>query len=176
MNSKVNLGFTKKILPIRKPFLLFCFLLLTHLSYSQSLDQHVIGSAGNFSATSSSTTLSWTVGEMITTTESSGNAILTQGFQQPVLVNPLSINSTNPNAFSLQVFPNPSLEQITIQKDQKENLKAELIDILGQVIGQYSLQDSQTQIDLSQLPSANYLLRIRSLDNEPLQTFKIQKI
>lgn len=161
---------------VSKTNLLFCFLLWTSFSYGQSLEQYVIGSAGNFATTSGGTTLSWTVGEVITTTESSSSAILTQGFQQPVIVNPLTINDRNADAFTISVFPNPTLEQITIQKEQNGTLRAELIDVLGQVIGHYQLQDNQTQIDLNKLPAANYLLRICTIENEPLQTFKIQKI
>lgn len=159
-----------------KAHFLFCCLLLASSSYGQSLEEHVIGSVGNFSSNSGGSTLSWTLGEVIINTASSSTAILTQGFQQPILVNPLGTTDVHNNSFGLQVFPNPTMEQITVQKEQTDRLKAELINVLGQVIKTYDLLDNNTQINLDQLPAANYLLRIRTLDNEPIQTFKIQKI
>ena len=124
----------------------------------------------------SSATLSWTLGEVITSTENSSTAILTQGFQQPIIIIPSSTANLENRATGIVVFPNPTARQITIQKEQSEPLKAELINVLGQVIGFYNLSDNSTLIDLQQLPAANYLLRIRSLNNEAIQTFKIQKI
>ena len=66
-----------------KTHLLFGLILLANCSFGQSLDQYVIGTAGNFSNTASTSTLSWTLGEVIINTANSSTAILTQGFQQP---------------------------------------------------------------------------------------------
>lgn len=160
---------------MRIPLLFCCILFVCQLS-AQSLEQHVIGSAGNFSTTASSATLSWTLGEVITTTESSTSAILTQGFQQPIIINPLSVPDLGYNDLDIRVFPNPTVEQITIQKNQDEAMKAQLINVLGQIIGEYPLNDFQTQLDLRDLPAANYLLQVKTDDNLTVQTFKIQKI
>src|SRR5687768_17317651 len=66
-------------------------ILLTVLLFSgilfanaQSLSPKVIASSGGF-YTSGGVTLSWTLGETFTTTLSSPNNILTQGFQQPYI-------------------------------------------------------------------------------------------
>lgn len=158
-----------------KAHVLFYFLFLTTYSYGQSLEQFIIGSAGNFSSTSTGASLSWTIGEPIISTENSNTAILTQGFQQPLVVTPLSTNSKLNQQISLQVFPNPTLEKITLEKETNTALKAELLDILGQSIGHYSLIEHQTILSLETLPAANYLLCIRDLNGQIIQTFKIQK-
>lgn len=158
-----------------KAHIFFYFLLLTTYSYGQSLEQFVIGSAGNFSTTSSGSTLSWTVGEPLVTTENGNSAILTQGFQQTIVVNPLSTNLTLNQTINLHVFPNPTLEQITLEKERNIPLNAELLDILGQSIGHYSLIENQTIISLETLPAATYLLCVRDLDQQIIKTFKIQK-
>lgn len=159
---------------MRTPLTIY-FLLITVFSYAQSLEQTVIGAAGNFSANSGGSTLSWTVGEPISTTENSSSAILTQGFQQPVTVNPLSISNKIEDEIAVQVFPNPTTEQITIQTNSRTALKAELINVLGQVIHSYALNDASLTIDLTRLPAANYLLQVYSKKSS-IQTFKIQKI
>lgn len=158
-----------------KAHFLFYFFWLTTYSYGQSLEQFVLGSAGNFSNTSTGTSLSWTIGEPLVSTQNSNNSILTQGFQQPIIVNPLSTNLTLNQGIQLQVFPNPTLEQITLKKETNKALNAELLDILGQSLGYYLLTEKQTMISLETLPSATYLLCIRSLDQQIIQTFKIQK-
>jgi len=154
---------------------IFYLLLLTTYSYGQSLEQFVIGSAGNFSSTSTGSTLSWTVGEPLISTENNSNSMLTQGFQQPILVNPLSTNNTLNQDIYVHVFPNPTLKKITLQKESTIPLKAELLDILGQSIGHYSLNNNQTNISLETLPAATYLLCIRTVDQQIIKTFRIQK-
>lgn len=144
-------------------------------SFGQSLDQYVIGSVGDFGSNSSNSTLSWTIGEVVVNTASSGAVILTQGFQQPIIIT-TEIANLQDNSLSISVFPNPTLEQITIQKEGNNLLKAELINTLGQVLATYDLSDNSTSINLNQLAAANYLLRIQSLDKKLIQTFKIQKI
>lgn len=158
-----------------KAYFLFFFLFLISCTNAQSLEQFVIGSAGNFSTTSTGNSLSWTLGEPSITTENSSNTILTQGFQQPIVVNPLSTNLRLNQDINLQVFPNPTIEKITIKKETNKTLEAELSDILGQSIAGYTLTKDQTAISLEALPSATYLLCIRSQDQQIIKTFKIQK-
>jgi len=158
-----------------KTHLLFCCLLLTATLQAQSLDQYVIASAGNYSTTSTGTSLSATIGEPLTTTVSSSTAILTQGFQQPIDITLVNTQNVNQVPLDIQVFPNPTAAYITIEQTESNALNADLYDILGQHIGSYSINDYQTQIDLQRLPAANYLLRIRDNANQTIQSFKIQK-
>lgn len=158
-----------------KAHFIFYFIFFSSYSYGQSLEQFVLGSTGNFSNTSTGSSLSWTIGEPLVSTQNSSSTILTQGFQQPLVVNPLSTNIALNQNIHLQVFPNPTLEQITLKKEIETPLNAELLDILGQSIGHYSLTKSQTTISLETLPSATYLLCIRGLDQQIIKTFKIQK-
>jgi len=160
---------------MKKLLLLGC-LFVCFQSRGQSISQQVIGSAGYSSLTASNTSLSWTLGEVVTTTESSATTFLTQGFHQPIVINPLSTNQVGSAALSMQVYPNPTMQQITIYKQQDATLQVELLDILGQSIGNYTLKDAHTTIDLGHLPAANYLLHIRNKENSSIKTFKVQKI
>ena len=156
-------------------FLTFCCLMLAFLGRSQSLELHVIGSAGNFSTSSSGASLSATIGEIAITTESSSSAILTQGFQQSmIMVTP--ITEIEKNLLGIQVFPTPTTQLITVKKEQQEILFAELIDVQGKVLSTYKLTKETTEIDLKDLPSSTYFLTVKATDKQAIQTFKIQKI
>lgn len=159
-----------------KTLVILGFLLATNCSYGQSLEQHLIGSAGNFSTTMSGSSLSWSLGEPVVQTTTGSTATLTQGFQQIILVNPLSHFPSPSTEVQLQVFPNPTAQYLVIQKDNDLPMRAELINILGQSIAQYQLTDQTTHLEVAQLPAANYLLRVYQEDQQPIQTFKIQKI
>jgi hypothetical protein len=75
---------------MKKIILWVCVLAAAELQ-AQSLSQSVIASAGDYSS-SSSASLSWTLGEICTETFSNGGYVLTQGFQQPVEGVVISIN------------------------------------------------------------------------------------
>ena len=154
-------------------FSLFFFLI--HFAYGQSLEQQVIGTTGNFSSNANGTTLSATSGEVVTTTESSNSAILTQGFQQPVLFT-TAIHQIEENRLNIGIFPNPTAQQISIKKEHQELLYAELVDVLGRVLSKHDLEQRTTQIDLQELPSSTYFLTIKTEKGQSIQTFKIQKI
>ncbi|MCP4437479.1 MAG: T9SS type A sorting domain-containing protein [Aureispira sp.] len=146
------------------------------LLYGQSIEPQVVATTGSFGTASTGTTLSWTVGEVITTTESSSTATLTQGFQQPIMVNIVAVNELIPEKLHLQVYPNPTTEQVTIKKEHTAPLQATLIDVLGRVLEQRVLEDNQTVLNVDHLPASSYFLRVTDLNGQDIQTFKIQKI
>jgi len=158
-----------------KTALLIILIFQLNFSIGQSLDQQVIGSSGNFSSTTSGITLSSTTGEVITNTANGGAAILTQGFQQPVVVTSLSSDKLTNNE-DIRIFPNPSNYQITIIKEHSETLYAELIDVLGQSISTHKLTEKNTEINLENLASGTYFFKINNNTKQTVQTFKIQKI
>lgn len=138
---------------------------------SQSIERSIIGGAGFSQSNSNNSTLSWAIGEVITTTSSSNK--LTQGFHQPIYIQPLSTNHFQ-QEITLAVFPNPTARYIYIKTNSDEKLQAVLINMLGQVIRAYPIYEELTQIDLDDLPSATYLLQVKT-NNTTIQSFKIQK-
>ena len=160
---------------MKTKFLIF-FVLFVNYTQCQSLERYVIGSFGNFSNTSTGSTLSSTLGEIIGTTESSHSAIITQGFQQPDALIITSIFNPKFNIVNINVFPNPTAQYITIKKDCTQSLYAELTDVLGQVIYSYIFEQKSTEINLQTLSSGTYFLSIKATNNQFIQSFKIQKI
>jgi hypothetical protein len=73
---------------------LILFALLPFLAspvFAQTLSSQVIGSSGGF-LTAGNGSLSYTVGELAVQQISSGSGMLTQGFQQPIVTNPLPLD------------------------------------------------------------------------------------
>ena len=62
--------------------LLFIFVIFPAFIFAQSVSPEVVASAGDYYE-NANVSLSWTLGEIATETYSTGNIILTQGFQQP---------------------------------------------------------------------------------------------
>ena len=160
---------------MKTKFLIF-FILFINYTQGQSLERYVIGSFGNFSSTSSGTTLSSSLGEIIGTTESGHSAIITQGFQQPDALIITSIFNPKYNNLAINIFPTPTSQYVTIKKDCTQPLCAELTDVLGQVIYSYVFKQISTQINLKTLSSGTYFLSIKTTNNQFIQSFKVQKI
>lgn len=128
----------------------------------QSIERSVIGSLGGYSS-SGNVSLSFTVGETVVSTVSSGSVILTQGFQQPTTA---STGVKQVSHFgNLTVFPNPSsgLFQIKLENSLGNNndlLKAEVYDGAGKLVlsNQIQINQQNGSIDLSHLPSGIYHL------------------
>ena len=154
--------------------LLLCLLcwLVPFLCFAQSLDLQIIGSSGNFSLNSNGTSLSSTTGELNTATVNSSTAILTQGFQQTIMVQVLATKQ-NHDSWNITVFRNPSSSKSNIQSHKQTAFKAELFDATGQLISTYQWQGGGYSIDLQKLASGTYLMRVS--DQDDAATFKIQK-
>ncbi|MBK6990264.1 MAG: hypothetical protein IPH33_19580 [Bacteroidetes bacterium] len=78
-------------------FLIFVFLISLRESFSQSFSPKVIASSGN-QVNVGGLSVSSTLGETFTSTLTSGNLMLTQGFQQPIVIS-LSISATPINCY-----------------------------------------------------------------------------
>ncbi|MFK7950895.1 MAG: T9SS type A sorting domain-containing protein [Saprospiraceae bacterium] len=153
-------------------YLIFVVLAISYQGISQSLSHDVIGSAGN-EFVSNDVQLSWTLGEIVTTTLSTPNETLTQGFQQTEL---FAVSTRDvKNNYEISAYPNPFRDVIYIQKDNNEPLNFACIDLLGRTLHQEVLTEDTQMIDLSTLPSAIYLFRVTDDNGNLIKLIKIQK-
>ena len=79
----------------------------------------------------------------------------------------LTIEDINPAGSSIFVYPNPTANRIYIKADT--NLKAELFDLMGRKVS----STNQSQIDMSNMPGGNYILKVKTQNTT--QSFKIIK-
>jgi len=137
--------------------------------------QHLeVVSASGASFKQSTGYISYTIGEIVTSTYIGTGKIINQGFHQTGLPKswPSSVG-TSP-AFAMSVFPNPVNDILHIQAEVIKNMRYTLHDVTGVLIDQGLILDERTEIDFSQLSPAIYILRVFD-DNQQIRIFQIVK-
>ncbi|SDL12258.1 Por secretion system C-terminal sorting domain-containing protein [Catalinimonas alkaloidigena] len=143
---------------------------------AQSLGPTLLAPAGGVS-TDGAFTLSWSVGEPVVETFSTPEITLTQGFHQANLV--ISKVDRHPEAFQVQVFPNPTSDQVTLELAQKpgQYVVCKLLDVQGRTLLTERITQDQQQLDLRALSAGTYILMLLTPEREqPVATYKIQKV
>jgi photosystem II stability/assembly factor-like uncharacterized protein len=77
-------------------------------------------------------------------------------------ISALGIKEINDNAGNIAVYPNPVINNVTIESMQKSTI--EIIDIQGQTIMQQTVPQGKSDIDISGLVKGVYILRLCSND------------
>jgi hypothetical protein len=142
--------------------------------YGQSQPQQVVaGSGGN--GQSGDTFMEWTLGEPVIATLSSGNIMLTQGFQQSELT-VTAIKTQDDLHFTVEAYPNPTGDLLMIQVDNTElgDFQYVLYDMNGKVLEKKALAGTVSAIGMTSHPPGIYLLKITQLDKE-IKMFEIIK-
>lgn len=156
---------------MKKIILFFALFVFT---VANIIAQEVVSTAGETQSISGYE-ISWTLGEPIIQTISSGSTILTQGFHQSKLT-VTAIDELLVSDFGLKVYPNPTSEFIVIKINKLENNPAfSLYNLSGKLLQSQSIYATETQINLNEYASGTYLLKLNQEFNQPLQTFKIVK-
>ncbi|MFT6441482.1 MAG: hypothetical protein ACJASQ_004281 [Crocinitomicaceae bacterium] len=125
-------------------------------------------------ATGAGGTASYSVGQVVYTTVIGTNGSIAQGVQQPyeisttVGVNEMSIN------LELSVYPNPTTNYLTLKVEDNSDLNFQLIGLQGTVIENNKVNSNTTTINVENLPTATYFLKVTK-NNQIVKTFKIIK-
>lgn len=153
----------------------FCTVLLVFFGIlvipSSFLAQQVISSQGE-SYTNETTKIDFTIGETVTNTISDGTNDLTQGFHQSnwILV---GLENLNPET-QVNIYPNPSVDELTIETPAFKELSFELFDAEGKLVERDELTAEKTPVKVVQLAPGNYTLTIRH-GSQVWKTFKLIK-
>lgn len=156
--------------PNKKFLLILIFIAVTVGTIS---GQEVVATSGDHHAIPGYA-VSWTLGEPVIATGSSGSYSLTQGFHQPKL----TVTSTDILAIDLniKVYPNPAQEFVTINSEQLlENARYALFSLSGEKLMEGKIRSSTTRLNLEKMASGTYILKLSGENNRPLQTYKIVK-
>jgi hypothetical protein len=125
-------------------------------------------------ATGTGGTASYSVGQVVYTTNTGTNGSVAQGVQQPYEISTtVGINETTIN-LELSVYPNPTTDFLTLKVEKTEGLSIQLYDLQGKVITSKTLNSTSTNISLEAQPSAIYFLKVTK-NNHLVKTFKIIK-
>ncbi|MFK7921887.1 MAG: T9SS type A sorting domain-containing protein [Bacteroidia bacterium] len=137
--------------------------------------QETVATAGG-DATGAGGSSSYTLGQVVYTTNTASNGSVTQGIQQAYEISTsVGIEETEIN-LELVAYPNPTNNILTLDigNYKQEKLSYQLYDIQGRLLGSKPVFNSSTTIDLQHLPASIYLLNV--LDNNSLiKTFRIVK-
>jgi hypothetical protein len=174
INSQINpINMKRKIFMVAVLFL-FGKVGTTCLN-AQSFTPDVIGSAGTYVA-SVSGSMSWTIGEVMTETYSSGGNSFTQGFQQPDTTGILSVRDFPME--NISIYPNPVADNLTIDFANAPGDHVICIyDMTGQLISQETISYGAQRMEISFGGYANgfYLLKILNMKSNVISSYKINK-
>ena len=146
--------------------------IFTTLTFAQTNTLQVIGSAGN-TATNGNAQLNWTIGEPIVNTATSTNNVLTQGFNQGLLLI-TAIDDLKNTSITIQPNPTSDFAIIKLEDQNLSNAQYILTDINGKVIQQNKIENKQTSVSLQDLANATYFIQVLT-NNQKAKTFKVIK-
>lgn len=138
--------------------------------------QESINTSGG-DATGSGGTVAYSVGQANYQTNSSPSFTVSAGVQQTYHIFPVGQNEEINANISLSVFPNPTVNHLTLQVSEGSHTKMtyQLHDLQGQLLQHKEVTTQQTQIFTGDLPSAVYFVKVLNHEKQPIKTFKIVK-
>ncbi len=128
-------------------------------------------------ASGSGGSASYSVGQVVYTTNTGTNGSVAQGVQQPYEISVVTgIEQAKGINLELSVYPNPTTDYLTLEvKDfELSNLSFQLFDMQGKLLQKEKITSNQTRIVMSNLVPANYFVKVIQGDKE-IKTFKIIK-
>ncbi len=134
--------------------------------------ESVNATGGNASGSEGSA--SYSVGQVVYTTNTGTNGSVAQGVQQPFEISVVTgIEETTISLF-IFVYPNPTTDYLTLKVDKFEllTLSFQLFDMNGKLLQNKKVTDNETSINMSNLVPATYFVKVIE-GNKELKTFKI---
>jgi len=156
--------------------LLLSVVLLIGLGLSGLQAQEAIPASGG-NASGSGGTTSYTVGQVVYTTNTGTNGSVAQGVQQPYEISVVSgIEQAKDINLICSAYPNPTTDFLTLNVENydNENLSYQLFDISGKLLENKKLTSNETTISMTNIVSAIYFLKVMENQIE-VKTFKIIK-
>ncbi|MDY0216510.1 MAG: T9SS type A sorting domain-containing protein [Bacteroidales bacterium] len=151
-------------------------LLTFAFTLSTAIAQESINTAGgNASGTGGS--VSYSVGQVFCQTHVGTNGSVVEGVQQAFEISEVTaIEEAKDISLTISAYPNPTNDflQLKVENENFKNLSFQLFDINGKLLQNRKITDNQINIDMSNLVSATYFVKIIQ-SNKEVKTFKIVK-
>jgi len=128
-------------------------------------------------ASGSGGSVSYSVGQVVYTTNTGTNGSVAQGVQQPYEISVVTgLEEAKGITLSVTAYPNPTTDYLTLRIDEFEisNLSFQLYDMSGKLLQSEKITGNQTSIVMSNLVPANYFVKVTQ-GNKEVKTFKIIK-
>ncbi len=153
-----------------------CAVLLLGLGLTRLQAQEAIPASGG-NATGNGGSASYSVGQVVYTTNTGTNGSAAQGVQQPYEISVVTgIEVAKDINLFFSVYPNPATDFLTLKIEGTVETKyiASLYNINGKLILAKKVGDNETTIPMGNLMPATYFLKVTEGDKE-IKTFKIIK-
>ncbi len=153
-----------------------CAVLLLGLGLSGLQAQESINATGG-NAAGSGGSASYSVGQVVYTTNTGTNGSVAQGVQQPFEISVvIGIEEANGITLQCSAYPNPTTDFLTLKVENSDNktLLYQLFDMAGKLLQSERITGNQTSIVMSNLVPATYFVKVIQ-NQEELKTFKIIK-
>lgn len=151
-------------------------LIIIALFFSVGLHAQESPTASGGDAIGTGGSSSYTVGQIIYTTNTGTNGSVAQGVQQPYEISTsVGIEITEIN-LELMAYPNPTNNALTLNigNYNNENLSYQLYDMQGKLLASKHVVNNNTTIGMQNLSPSTYLLNV--FENKSLiKTFSIVK-
>lgn len=138
--------------------------------------QDVISTSGG-DAIGSGGSVSYSVSQLVYTTNTGANGSLAQGVQQPYEISPaIGFEEIKGVTLKYRVYPNPTMNslQLFVEDSAFENLSFALFNLNGKLLDTKKISSTITTIKLDEFVPSVFLLRV-SGDSKEIMTFKIIK-
>jgi hypothetical protein len=166
---------------MRKTLIIACAVIFFSI-YAQAqltVEPSVVATGGQYYETVNMA-VSWTIGELATTTLTGENLILTQGFQQPVGIGTgLPRHELTGQIF---VYPNPVQDQLNVRFDieRSGDYILEVQDVTGRIVSQTQQKPINPggiiQLNTSTFSPGIYLLKVITTDGRSVQVTSVLKM
>ena len=132
--------------------------------------ENSVSSGGDASGTGGS--VSYSIGQIDYVSGSNG-ASYNEGVQQPYEFF-VTVGLEELNDLSIELFPNPVTDELTIKTKEYDGLRFQLVDNSGRIVLFDQLTSEEHQLNVSQLAAGEYHLRINSSTNN-IGTYQLIK-
>jgi hypothetical protein len=142
------------------------------VAFGQTLTPQVFANAGT-SMTGPSGGLDFTIGEVATSSLTSGSDALTQGFHQPNIV--IVGVEQFVDVYTINLYPNPVQQFVTIETNSEEELQAKMYNAHGQLVIDNKVFTQKAVLNLDAIADGPYFLHVTRLNGEPVKNFSLIK-
>ncbi len=121
-------------------------------------------------------TVSYSVGQVVYTTNTGTSGSVLQGVQQPYEISVPTAMENTEDVILISAYPNPVKDILKLKTGQRDfnALSYRLFDMGGRLIMEEKITGSETSINMQTLSPSVYLLKVIEDDKE-IKTFKIIK-
>lgn len=153
-----------------------CIALLLGLASMGTHAQEAIPASGG-NATGSGGSISYTIGQITSSSNSGTNGAVSEGVQQPYEILIITaLDLANEISLSFSAYPNPTTDFLTLEIDNIDavNYSFQLYSLNGKLIETADLSERETTISMQNLLPSSYILKVIGEEKE-FKTFKIIK-